>query len=1304
MIEVKEDLNIVQADTNAPDVVAPEKTGIVSAFGSAMALNNPLTSLFVNESYQSAFDDYDPEYNPEEDMGGFEEYKEVLIKAKDDTHMKRLKKDIQTNNQMRAKIDNAGAMALPLSFLAGMTDPIGLIPTLKVASGSIKATTKGGSALTVAKESGKVATAAAGSVALSEMALQQLQPTLTAQDSIEAIGIGALLGGFIGAGAKGLSLSSAKDVGGRLKKDINESVATPERQAKMEDIAVKEYNSTVGAMRTPKMTKADLELVNTFGVSKASSFISPTLRIMNGSSTVAKNIYTKLAETNLKVKGLYDGKAMPVSAETLAKDYDRFLAKAVKVSKDNYKNLKTRLKQEGKPVIKKQDYKTRIAQALRRGDQDIYNDPDITKAAQQIRQEFFNPIKERAVKVGLLPEEIEAKFAESYLTRVWNPKAIVEDMPKFKEKLLDWAETKVRKQVNVLNNYKNNTANTSNKRINEYSDVIKRNNELLSDLETNKVKLDYKNITDVDDQYLDFLKREISVQELNAYIDRYDLGMVAELINQAKIKTPRKPQGIASEIVSRGGIKFDGDLKSAGITSRSRVGIFNKDGLGLDVMYRDLQESGWFIGDDVINEADELRQAVIEDLNGSGYYNIDDIDATIQYDNILELKEEAEEALNRLGFSNWKTFYKDIKEDIKLTKRGLKKEAKEIRAKVKVQKQGASKVAKTNKDIISEVNKLRSEKVRKIKSDNVKAENKIKALEDRRNKNLEKADEELRKFFDPTNESSIKLYSQDIVNEITDNLARVNPNPDIPPYISPLSRGPLKEKLLDVRDEDFEDFLDNDIDSVMSYYRHHMGTQIELKRNFDSIDLKDEVAEISEDYTKLIDNAPDSKARKKLVAEKKQAIEDVIGVKDILLGRYDKSNPDTVFSQGLTVLKDVQYMAKMGGVVLSSLPDVSRIIMTNGLDNLVGGFNGKLLKTELGKFNRVELEELGLSLEAELNTRLNMFADLSDPLARGTALTRFTGNATQIFSKVTLMNYWNDLLKSTAGLSGQQKMIRSLGSPDKHDKAYLRSLGVEEWQEKLLQKQINKHGKKHLSGIKDWDYSEAGVEEVARVWRGAIRKIADETIVTKSAGDLPLFSNVKLGSVFLQFKSFLIASHSKVLLKSLQARGEKEVAGTITGAIAMVAMGMMVAAIKAEMHEKSVGLRGAKNNFDISKWNKRQWLMEGVDRSGLIALILEPLHISDKMMGIGPSMLTGKGVTSRFASRNTLGALLGPTAGTVQDFSATSRMLASPMTGADVSKSDVYALRRMLPFQNAFVFRQMFDILEAETGKTLGAN
>jgi hypothetical protein len=910
--------------------------------------------------------------------------------------------------------------------------------------------------------------------------------------------------------------------------------------------------------------------------------------------------------------------------------------------------------------------------------------------------------------VGLLAEDVEAKFMDTYLTRMWNPKAIISNMPVFKEKLRGWADEKVRAEIGRVGDVFDKRVKAVERRVEKDTEVIKKADARIKEIISRaKVAFDYRKLTSVQDDYLEFLKSELGLEGVGNYINKYGLEETAELVNMAKAKIPKRPESLTDAIRKKGGIKDDADLKSRDITRSPKRGMFTDDGVGLDVMLRELIDDDFFPEYRGLSTkpedfmVDDLRRAIEEDLHDTGVYRDSDYSLVEEIEALEALRDDAVEVLGRVGITDYKNFYKNIYEDVKLSKRDLRKETKLERERIKAARQGAREAQKVTKEFRDELKRMRNAEVATLKRTKKKAETRIR-------KNKVKADNisaeragDVNKFLN-ANDDGISEYVDEVVDQITDQLSQLKHNPDLPPHISPVLRGPLKDKLLDVNDVDFEEFLENDIRNIMDYYRHMMGTQIETQRKFGATDLSNKIEEIEEEYRGLMDAATTEKKRGSLAKQRKNVVKDITGVRDIMQGTYNKHHdPDSVFSQSAIVLRDLQFMSKMGAVTLSSLPDVFRAPMISGFSNTLDAVSLKGASTEIRKMATADLEEAALEAEAVLASRMQTMAEIGDPLNRGTALTRFTGAAAQTFSKVTLLNYWNDMQKSIAGLAQQIKLIKALKVGG--DTQHLLEAGIDDFHANIIRKQIAKHGDgERVAGLKDWDLEDPNVAQAHRLWRASLNKEANTAVVTKSAGDLPLYANTPTGRVLLQFRTFMIASHNRVLLRGLQTQ-QPEAAGAVMGATAMVGMGMAVAAMKAELASRSAGLRGTDNNFDISTWNKRKWLVEGIDRSGLIALMLEPINIADKAAGLGPSLITGQGVSSRYASRNTFGALMGPTAGTVADAALATRALASPITGADISKSDIYAARKLMPFQNAFVFRQMFDILERETGEAVGA-
>jgi hypothetical protein len=197
-------------------------------------------------------------------------------------------------------------------------------------------------------------------------------------------------------------------------------------------------------------------------------------------------------------------------------------------------------------------------------------------------------------------------------------------------------------------------------------------------------------------------------------------------------------------------------------------------------------------------------------------------------------------------------------------------------------------------------------------------------------------------------------------------------------------------------------------------------------------------------------------------------------------------------------------------------------------------------------------------------------------------------------------------------------------------------------------------------------------------------KDVDVIINTPGAGDRPLWMSTELGKLVGQFKSFSFASHNRILLAGLQQRD----AATLNGLLYSVALGSVI-----------YGLKQSLSGQDIST-DPAVVIREAVDRSGVTGFLFDAHNIVEKAtrgsiglgaLGSGPQM-------SRYASRNALGALFGPTVGTAQELT----QIIGAVSSGDVKKGDVHAIRKLLPYQNLFYLRHLLDVAEENVNEQLG--
>jgi len=157
----------------------------------------------------------------------------------------------------------------------------------------------------------------------------------------------------------------------------------------------------------------------------------------------------------------------------------------------------------------------------------------------------------------------------------------------------------------------------------------------------------------------------------------------------------------------------------------------------------------------------------------------------------------------------------------------------------------------------------------------------------------------------------------------------------------------------------------------------------------------------------------------------------------------------------------------------------------------------------------------------------------------------------------------------------------------------------------------------------------------------------------------------------------------RTMLAGLQQRD----AAVLNGTLLMLGLGAVTYAVK----EKIAGR-------ELSD-DPRVWAVNALDRSGLTGWLMEANNIAEKATRgrVGLSAVSGEQV-SRYASRNVYGAFLGPSADAVADiFQVSGSISAGNTPGADIRRA-----RMLVPGQNLFYVRSLFDHVEEGVGEGLG--
>ena len=487
--------------------------------------------------------------------------------------------------------------------------------------------------------------------------------------------------------------------------------------------------------------------------------------------------------------------------------------------------------------------------------------------------------------------------------------------------------------------------------------------------------------------------------------------------------------------------------------------------------------------------------------------------------------------------------------------------------------------------------------------------------------------------------------------------------------------GPFQKKAFLIPDELMEDFLENDIEVLAARYLKSTAPDLELTKRFGDVEMKAELKQIEDEWLKKMKEEPDAKKREKLNKQKDKDIKNIAAMRDRIRGTYGEVDHNNPWVRAGRVARDLNYMRLLGGVVASSFSDVARIVAAEGIANTFRHGLKPLVSNIKGfKVAAHEAKLWGVGTDALMGGRAEILADVADYSAGGTAFERGVRAAATKFSSINLMNQWTGGMKQLHAVTMQTRLIPELrrGKIDRR----LAQLGIDDANARNIGEELRKHATEvdgvWLANVNSWDHAELG-----SMWGGAIRKESDRVIIMPGQ-EKPLFMSSELGKTVGQFKTFMFSATQRILISNLQRQDSHY----IQGMLAMVSLGMMTYAFK---------------NWDAKREisdDPAVWVSEGIDRSGMLGILMEANNTIEKISGNSMGMRPLLGINtpaSRYASRSALDSAVGPTfglLGTVLD-------VAGGVAGdRPWEQSDTRALRRLLPGQNLSIIRQGLD--EAE--------
>lgn len=488
----------------------------------------------------------------------------------------------------------------------------------------------------------------------------------------------------------------------------------------------------------------------------------------------------------------------------------------------------------------------------------------------------------------------------------------------------------------------------------------------------------------------------------------------------------------------------------------------------------------------------------------------------------------------------------------------------------------------------------------------------------------------------------------------------------------------------DLNIEELDEFFEDDINHVIYTYLRTALPDIELKGMFGTTNPNKLIERyVLEDLNKAIELNPNQSG--KLVRRARDDIRNLQNQVDEMRGlnALGYNSPYAGLARIERGLRQYAFSNLLGGVAVSSLPELSRLVTTAGFKRAFGSYIGTFGKG-LQTLKATKDEAVKQGAVADMITAQHVKINLGDDnLTPGTTkaekILEWNARKMGVFTglthltdgqKIAASAEINDfILRSALRVEQGEKLADIV---NQRDLIRLARIGIDEETLRKIAKEKNNfqnNNGKLLAGIETWEDA-----ELAMVMKNAVVKEVSSTVITPRPSNRPAWANkAVLGRSLYFLKSFFMASDSHIVQANLTYADGR----TLTGATMALGLGMIVTAMKdlaahGEVKERSVG----------------EWIVNGIDRSGLTGSLFLSDTIQASVTGHSLQALASGGrVSSRYQDRG-FEAALGPIVHGIPDKIMS---LGSSIWDGYQTKQDYVRLKRTLPWQNHPAFNYILN-------------
>lgn len=1208
--------------------------------------------------------------------------------------------------------DKSLLAAYPMkSFMVGLgaspLDPVNWLPIGEVYKG-VKA------GASIAKSMIGVGITAAGSSAFQEAILHQNQLAREAQESINNILVSGVVGAALGGIGAGIGMrrqrSGAQEFEARqimLEQtspeqsssfDLVSKEAFKTRQKVTEDVS-KVFREEDIPLDTNGLLKSE-DLDNMPKPFRKAMQITPLNRLINSNFGISKWFASQTYEHNYNLVKNTDGISTGVSIERSIIMDTRAVGKALVdyqdiyydmhgITKGVFKGTKESLrgKRDG---LNRDQFDEAVSLVLTSNEPHVI--PQVNVAAKLLREKIFDPFKNEAIRLGILPEDTSVSNAVDYFMIMYNKNKIIEQGAKhargagtFPQYIFD--------QFKASNEITNQYINSP--KVLELQEEVKSLTKQIKKRpaeQLNKINSRIKTI-DTEIKEIGKLKNKLpdnEIQSINQEIKKLKTQL-KDLNDEIKERQSNYVEQIKKEIQShKDGVEV---YKTRRVGYNSKLSKLNKS---IESSNKRIAELSGRIKE--IKISTPKKERMLKNLNQFKEKHTKLLNDKKDTANILK------EVDGHIKTHNQRT--RELNRISKLTEENvpaLRLQIKEIDTKItelNKSKTISPEELRTRNNNLTRLKKekdtlLKSREVTKKEQDAFKKRiTEIKKqIIDEAPAGAKNYEGELHTIID----SEEVMWAQ--VEQTIDNILG-NTDGKLNPFLERLTSSsgkPLKGRKLLIDQKGAREWhITNAVKVAESYSRAMIPviriTELAKRMGFNTIpELREGLGVALKKEYNIKSKGLTGKKSQQLLREYNNNIEDINATFDLLMGVYG-DGVNTLNNNAKQYYQNFlkwNYVRLLGGMTISSFADAGAMVLTHGFyRTLHSGI--KSLASQAGRITRTDLRAIGYGIETELATRVRSFVEHEGLSTNPGAFTKGLESLTRHFGNLSLMNPWNNMMHNisgTASINRTLEMIHKIVTGEKVSKKEierLARLGIDKENFKIIYnftKNNRDSSGAYYADWANWNIKNAKDAQALKQFQAAVGKEIDSMILIPGLGDKPLLAHSPIGIFLFQFKSFLMTATNRILYSGIQRRKDINIYQGIASMLALGALSYIVISYT----------RGKEPDLSFQNLSS-----EAIDRSGLLGIWSETFGLGKKFLGLGE--------ISRYQSDGILTALGGPSVGALSD---TQKILSKTLdaTTGDrrLTTKDTEKILRLAPLQNLFYLHQLNRAINKEVATELGA-